>query len=71
MEKQNARFLQQSIAAIAAAVLMVSFSIFAMAQRENAAAIFATAPRVQTSVKGVTTFCGPAQGLQSLDRDQR
>ncbi len=66
MEKQNARFLQQSIAAIAAAVLMVSFSIFAMAQRENAAAIFATAPRVQTSVKGVTTFAAPPKGFNPL-----
>ncbi len=66
MEKQNTRFLNQLIAAIATTALVVSFSIFAVAQREDAAAIFATAPRVQTSVKGVTTFAAPPKGFNPL-----
>src|ERR1035441_9729362 len=65
MEKQSRR-LNQVIAPTIAIVFVVIFSTFAVAQRENAAAVFASAPRVQTSVKGVTAFAAPSKGFNPL-----
>jgi peptidase A4-like protein len=55
--------------AIALAVLLVSFATLAVAQRINGearSAIFATAPRMQTKVQGVTIIAGPPKGFNPL-----
>lgn len=56
------------------AVLVVSFTTLAVAQRisgEDRSAIFASASRVQTSVKGVTAFAGPPKGFNPLTATNR
>ncbi len=55
-------------------MLVVSFSTLAMAQRisgEERNAIFASASRVQTSVKGVTAFAAPPKDFDPLTATNR
>jgi hypothetical protein len=55
-------------------VSVASFTTLAVAQREDAStvrAIFAAAPRVSTSVKGVTIFAAPPQGFNPLTATNR
>jgi Peptidase A4 family len=66
MQSQNWRVF--GVIAVAT-VLLVSFTTLAMAQRvsgEERNAIFAAAPRVPTSVNGVTTFVAPPKGFDPL-----
>jgi Peptidase A4 family len=55
----------------AAAVLIVSFSTFAIAQREDAHAIFAAAPKINTGVAGVHAFPAPPSGMNLLTATNR
>ena len=69
MQKQSWQFLNRVLAATAAGALVMSFSTAAMGQRvswEERSAIFAAAPRVQTSVKGVTAFAAPPKNFNPL-----
>lgn len=63
--------IKQVIAATIAIVVVASFSTFAMAQREDVHEVFATAPRLQTSVQGVTTFAAPPRGFNPLSATNR
>jgi Peptidase A4 family len=59
---------------IVALVAAMSFTTLAMAQRISGterSAILAAAPRVQTSVKGVTAFAGPPKGFNPLTATNR
>ena len=59
---------------IIAVVAMMSLTITVAAQRisgEERSAIFATAPRIQTSVKGVTAFAGPPKGFNPFTATNR
>ena len=59
MQNLNWRCLRRAIAMATVTVSVASFTTLAVAQREDAStvrAIFAAAPRVSTSVKGVTVF---------------
>jgi len=73
MQNQNWRF-SKVVAVAAVAVLIVSFATLAVAQRisgDERTAIFASASRVQTSVKGVTAFAGPPKGFSPLTASNR
>ena len=74
MQKHSWQFLNRVLAATAAGALVMSFSAAAMAQRisgEERSAIFAAAPRVQTSVKGVTAFAAPPKNFNPLTASNR
>jgi len=74
MQTQNWRFLSRLIAVTTVAVLIVSLTSLAVAQRisgEERSAIFAAAPRVQTSVKGVTIFAAPSKDFNPLTATNR
>jgi|CZLA01.1.fsa_nt_gi hypothetical protein len=66
MQNQNWR-LNQVVVLAAVTLLIVSFSTLAMGQRavqsEERNAIFASAPKVATSVKGVSVFAAPPKGF--------
>ncbi|MGB6383704.1 MAG: G1 family glutamic endopeptidase [Terriglobales bacterium] len=74
MENQNWRFIEKAIAVATVTASVVSFTTLAMAQREDASsvrAIFAAAPRVPTSVKGVTILAAPPEGFNPLTATNR
>jgi len=74
MQTQNWRFLNQVVVVTAVTLLIVSFSTLAVAQRisgDERNAIFATAPRIPTSVKGVTAFAAPPKGFNPLTATNR
>ena len=64
MQTQNWRFLNQPIAIVS--LLLTSFSISAVAQREDANAIFASAPKVSTRIDGVRIFAAPPKGFNPV-----
>jgi len=69
MQNQNWRLLNLLVVVAAVILLVVSISTLAVAQRisgEQRSAIFAAAPRVPTSVKGVTVFAAPPKGFDPL-----
>jgi len=71
MQTQN---WQRILAVATVTVLIVSFTTLAVAQRvssEDRNAIFAAAPRIQTSVKGVTVIAGPPKGFNPLTATNR
>ena len=62
MQPQNCQTLSRmSILTVIVTFFVVSFSMLAVAQREDANAIFAVAPKLATSVNGVEYFCGSAE----------
>jgi hypothetical protein len=70
MKNQNWQFATKFMSATVATLLVSSLPTLAAAQHVEAAdrsAIFAAAPRVQTSVKGVTTFAAPPKGFNPLN----
>jgi hypothetical protein len=74
MQNQNWRFLSRVVAIATVTVLVLSFTTLAVAQRigaEERNAIFAGAPRVSTSVKGVTAFAAPPEGFNFLTATNR
>ncbi|MGO8984457.1 MAG: G1 family glutamic endopeptidase [Terriglobales bacterium] len=74
MQTQNWRIFSKAIAIATVTVLIVSFTTLAVAQRisgEERSAIFAGAPRIQTSVKGVTAIAGPPKGFNPLTATNR
>jgi len=74
MENQNWRCLSGVVALATVTLLVVSFTTLAVAQRiagEDRNAIFATAPRIQTSVKGVTALAGPPKDFNPLTATNR
>jgi len=74
MQNQNWRFFGRGIALATVAALLVSFTTLAVAQRrggEERNAIFASAPRVATSVGGVTVFAAPPKGFNPLSATNR
>jgi len=69
MKNQNWQFATKFMSATVATLLVASLPTLAAAEHVDAAdrsAIFAAAPRVQTSVKGVTTFAAPPKGFNPL-----
>ncbi len=66
MQNQNWRFLNRVIVVTAVTALVVSFTTLAVAQREDAHAIFAAAPKVNTSVEGVHAFPDTPKGFNFL-----
>jgi hypothetical protein len=71
MQNQN---WQKVLAVATVTVLIVSFTTLAVAQRlssDDRRAIFAAAPRVQTSVKGVTAIAGAPKGFDPLTATNR
>jgi hypothetical protein len=74
MQNQNWRLFNRVIAVATVAMSVASFTTSAVAQRvsaEDRSAIFASAPRVQTSVKGVTAFVGAPKGFDPLAATNR
>jgi hypothetical protein len=74
MQNFNWRCLSRAIAMATVTVSVASFTTLAVAQREDAStvrALFAAAPRVSTSVKGVTVFAAPPQGFNPLTATNR
>lgn len=74
MQNQNWQLFNRAVAIATVAVSVVSFTTLAAAQRvsaEDRTAIFASAPRIQTSVKGVTAFAGPPTGFDPLTATNR
>ncbi len=74
MQNQNWRLFSKVIAVTAVAVLIVSFTTLAVAQRisgEDRNAIFAGASRVPTKVNGVTAFAAPPKGFNPLTATNR
>ena len=63
--------LNQVIAVTIAIACVMGLSTLALAQREDVHAVFATAPRVQTSVHGVTTFAAPPKDFNPLSATNR
>lgn len=73
MQNQNWRF-SRVIAVATVTLLVVSFTTLAVAQRiagEERTAIFASAPKVSTSVKGVSAFAAPPKGFNPLKATNR
>ena len=71
---KNSLAVNRVIAITAAALLLVGFSTLAVAQRVSAEernAIFVGAPRIQTSVKGVTAFAAPPSGFNPMTATNR
>ena len=66
MQNRNLRFPTRALTVVAAAALVLSFATFAAAQPADVAAIFATAPKQNTNVQGVTVFSGPPKGFNPL-----
>lgn len=66
----NWRSLNRAVVA-AATVVVVSFSTLASAQREDAHAIFAAAPKVNTSVAGVHAFPDTPSGFNIMTASNR
>jgi hypothetical protein len=74
MQNHNWRFVNRAIAVATVTVLVASFTTLAAAQREDDATVrslFASAQRVQTSVKGVTIFAAPPSGFNPLTATNR
>ena len=74
MQKQSWQFLNRVLATTAAGALVMSMASLAVAQRisgEDRSTIFAAAPRLQTSVKGVTVFAAPPKNFNPLTASNR
>jgi|HubBroStandDraft_1064217.scaffolds.fasta_scaffold00123_18 hypothetical protein len=74
MQTQSWRFLSRLVAVTAVAVLIASLTTLAVAQRvsgEERTAIFAAAPKVSTSVSGVSAFTAPPKGFDPLNATSR
>jgi hypothetical protein len=71
MKNRNWRFLTRAIAATTMTLSLVSFSTLATAQREDAHAILATAPKINTSVEGVHAFPDLPSGFNLLTASNR
>jgi hypothetical protein len=74
MQNQNWRMFNRAIAVATVTVLVASFTTLAAAQRlsgEERSAVFASAPRIQTSVKGVSVVAGPPKGFNALTATNR
>ncbi|HEY4840495.1 MAG TPA: G1 family glutamic endopeptidase [Terriglobales bacterium] len=74
MQNQNWRMFNRAIAVATVTVLVASFTTLAAAQRlsgEERSAVFASAPRIQTSVKGVSVVAGPPKGFNALTASNR
>jgi|HubBroStandDraft_1064217.scaffolds.fasta_scaffold00831_19 hypothetical protein len=74
MQNKNWRFVNGTIAIAAVTLLFVSFTTLAVAQRisgEERSAIFAAAPRIQTSVKGVTAIASPPKDFNPFTATNR
>jgi hypothetical protein len=71
MQKQNGQFLRRVIAVATVTVLVVSFTTLAAAQREDAHAILAAAPKINTSIEGVHAFSAPPNGFNPLTATNR
>ncbi len=74
MQNQNWQCLKQVVVVATVTLLVVSLSTLVVAQRiggEDRNAIFAAAPRVPTSVKGVTAFAAPPAGFDPLTATNR
>jgi hypothetical protein len=65
------RYWQFNGVVAAAAVVVASFSTFAVAQREDAHAIFAASPKLNTSVEGVHAFPAPPNGFNFMTASNR
>lgn len=66
MQNQNWPFFSRAIAVATVTVIVVGFTTLAMAQREDAHAIFAAAPKINTSVEGVHAFPAPPSNFDFL-----
>jgi hypothetical protein len=74
MQNQNWRCTSKVVAVAVVTLFAVSFTTLAAAEHVSAAdraAIFASTPRVQTSVKGVTAIAGPAANFNPLTASNR
>ena len=71
MENRNWRFLTRAIAATTMTLSLVSFTTLATAQREDAHATFASAPKLNTSVEGVHAFPAPPNDFNFLTATNR
>jgi len=70
MQNQNWRCTSKVVAIAVVTLFAVSFTTLAAAEHVSAAdraAIFAAAPRTQTSVKGVTAIAGPSKNFNPLN----
>jgi hypothetical protein len=68
--QKNWRF-SKMMAVATVALLVVSFATLALAQRENAHEIFASAPKINTSVEGVHAFPAPPSGFNVMTATNR
>ena len=67
MQPQNCQTLSRmSIVIAIVTFFVVSFSMLAVAQSEDANALFAVAPKLATSVNGVSIFAVPPKGFNPL-----
>jgi hypothetical protein len=74
MQNQNWRFFSRVVAIATMTVMAASLTTLGMAQRisaEERTAIFASAPRIQTSVKGVTAIAGTPKDFNPLTATNR
>jgi Peptidase A4 family len=71
MQNQNWQFFNRMTAVAMGTLLAVSFTTSAMAQREDAHAILAAAPKMETSVKGVHAFPDTPKGFNPLTATNR
>jgi Peptidase A4 family len=74
MQNQNWQFLERVVTVAAVAALVLSVTNLATAQRvsgEDRSAILAAAPRIQTSVQGVTAIAGAPKGFNPFSASNR
>jgi hypothetical protein len=74
MQNQNWRFFNRVIVVTTVTLMAASLTTLAVAQRvsgDERKAIFAAAPRIQTSVKGVTALAAPPSGFDFLAATNR
>ncbi len=71
MQNQNWRLIHKVIAVATVTVLIAGFTTLAVAQQEDASAIFATAAKVSTSVEGVSVFAAPPNNFNPLTASNR
>jgi len=71
MQTQNLRFFSKLAAVATMTASVVSFTTLAVAQREDAHAILAAAPKINTSVQGVHAFPAPPSGFNPLTATNR
>src|SRR5580698_4715179 len=71
MANTNWRLSRKAITAAIVTVLIATFTTLAVAQRENAQAIFAAAPKLNTSVDGIHAFPATPNGFNFLTATNR